>query len=767
MVVLGGIAVWVVPLPAALHPESSFIVRYEDGDILRAYLTADEKWRIWMPLTEMDPRLVAATVCYEDRYYWWHPGVNPGALARALYQNVRARRVRSGGSTITMQVARMAERKRRTVRSKILEMLRAVQYEARMGKRRILENYLNRAPYGGNYEGVASASLAYYGKAPTQLTASEIAYLVSLPQSPTQRKPGPRMDERARDRVLARLKQCGIVSESEYREALAADLPERVRGLPVRAPLTADYFRAKYGSPREAHTTLSRATQRLAENIVETHRLRIRALGAYNAAVVVMENETRKVRALVGTLDYWDEEHAGKMNAFDVERSPGSALKPFLYALALQEGEITTATLLEDIPAPVSGFLPANFSGTYRGLVTAEFALSHSLNYPFVRLLRQVSVEKFLALMDRLGLRRPSSFEYGLTAITGGLEVRLLDLTNAYVTLGRGGRYGAARTLARGGLTERKLLNPGAVTLTLEALSKREGRDAPRHLNLSEGRGRPVVYWKTGTSWGRRDAWSLGLTADYTVGVWVGNLSGRGSESIVGANAAGPLLFDLLYALGSRTPKMPEADDDIETVEVCALSGMPRNEHCGEVKRVRVVRDRIPSRQCPFHRAFIVERKTGDLACPTKDDPEGALVQKVLAVVPSLARALMSLPPEPVPALASSCGGAPENTALQMLKPTSGATYLMTTGVRRASHIPLEAYTTEKSDRIYWFVNGRYVARTRSGETYRLSPEAGTLRIVAADSSGNTARATVTVSSPLPVGSPKVEHATKRRGRHP
>ncbi|MHA2675526.1 MAG: penicillin-binding protein 1C [bacterium JZ-2024 1] len=747
ILVLGHIAIRVLPLPAGINPEFSVLVTYEDGEIVRAFLTRDEKWRIWAPLHQIDPRLVAGTICYEDRYFWWHPGVNPGAIARALYQNIRMGRVVSGGSTLTMQVARMAERRPRTWVSKILEALRAVQYEARLGKREILAHYLNHAPYGGNYEGVASASIAYFGKPPTHLTASEIAYLVSLPQSPTRRRPGAGERARAaRDRVLARLKQCGVITEKEYDEALQTELPKRVRGLPVRAPVTAEYYRARYGSLREVRTTLSRRVQGVAEDILVAHRTRIRSLGAYNAAVVVIENKSRKVRALVGTLDYRDEAHAGKMMGFDVMRSPGSALKPFLYALALQEGQITTATMLEDVPAPVSGFLPSNFSGTYRGLVSAEFALAHSLNYPFVKLARQVTVEKFLGLTDRLGFTRPKGLEYGLTAITGGLEVRLLDLTNAYVTFGRGGKYGPPRLVAGEPLVEQEVLTPGAVTLTLEGLSQRGRPDAPAD-GMVEDAGRPTVYWKTGTSWGRRDAWSIGLTADYTVGVWVGNLSGRGADDITGSRAAGPVLFDLLYALGSHQLKIPEATEDLETVQVCALSGLPPNEHCGELKRVRIVRDHLPAQQCPYHRAFIVERKTGDLACPTKAYPEGELTHKVVAVIPLLARAFMSLPPEGVPPVSPECGGSPETT-LQMVRPTPGATYLMSTGVRGAKGIVMEAYTTEHTGDIYWFVNGRFVTKTKSGESYVWHLEPGVLHIVAVDATGNASRATVTVVSP-------------------
>ncbi len=741
------LTLFLIPLPDGLHPPLSQVIRFHDGSIMRVYLSSDGRWRIWTPLEEIDPLLVRTTICYEDRFFRWHPGVNPFAIIRALWQDMRAGRIVSGGSTLTMQLARLAEPKSRTILAKLHEMFRAVQFELRLGKRRILELYLNRAPYGRNYEGVGAAALAYFGRSPKDLTPAEVAYLVSLPQSPTSRCPeigDPRKAVEARNRVLARMRKHSLIDETQYEEALRTPVPNHIRKFPFHAPHAADFVRLTHPNEVDIRSTIDPRIQHIAEEIARSYVPRLRELGAYNASIVVMENATRKVRALVGSLDYWDEVHGGQIIGFDVPRSPGSALKPFLYTLALQDGIITPATALEDVPGDFSGFRPSNFSGKYRGLVPAELALAHSLNYPFVALLRRTGYRRFLSLLEAAGLGSGERRDYGLTLITGGMEVRLLDLTNLYVTLARSGRHGPPRLVEDDELRERELLNPGAVSLTLRALSLKHRPDAPKAHNLLSSKA--TVYWKTGTSWGRRDAWCIGLTHDFTVGVWVGNFSGKGAEGIVGAKAAAPITFDLLAALGSKVKEIPMAYDHLVQIPVCSLSGLPPSEHCPETKRVWVVRDRAPARRCPFHRAFLVEAKTGYRACPWKRYRPGEVVWRTFTIYPPLVAAIMGLKCTPPP-LPPGCGGEATKTGLRLIHPTDGSSYLMTWGIRNTGRIPLQAWTEAGDGEIYWFVNDRFIGRTRSGETYLLRARPGELRIVAVDSAGNTARARITIHS--------------------
>ncbi|MCD6507728.1 penicillin-binding protein 1C [Candidatus Poribacteria bacterium] len=747
MAILIPLALLLIPLPNGLYPPLSQVIRFRDGSIMRVYLSSDGKWRIWTSLEEIDPLLVRTTICYEDRFFRWHPGVNPFAIIRAIWQNARAGRIISGGSTLTMQLARLAEPKPRTIFAKLHEMFRAVQFELRLGKRHILELYLNHAPYGRNYEGVGAAALAYFGKPPKDLTPAEVAYLVSLPQSPTSRCSGtgdPLRAIEARNRVLARMRRYNLIDDKQYEEALRTPVPDHVRKFPFHAPHAADYLRLIHPNGVDIRSTIDPRIQHIAEEIARSHVPRLRELDAYNASIVVMENATRQVRALVGSLDYWDDVHGGQIIGFDVLRSPGSALKPFLYALALQDGIITPATALEDVPGDFSGFRPSNFNGRYRGLVPAELALAYSLNYPFVDLLRRTGYRRFLSFLESAGLANGKRHDYGLTLITGGMEVRLLDLTNLYVTLARDGRHGSPRLTEGDRLREKELLNPGAVSLTLRALSLRGRPDAPKAHNLLSSN--VIVYWKTGTSWGRRDAWCIGLTHDFTVGVWVGNFSGKGAEGIVGAEAAAPITFDILAALGSKVKEIPMAYDHLVQIPVCSLSGLPPSDHCPETKKVWVVRDRIPSRRCPFHKAFLVEARTGYRACPWKRYRPGEVVWRTFTIYPPLVAAVMGLKGAPPP-LPPGCGGEVTRTGLRLIHPTDGSSYLMTRGIRNTGQIPLQAYTDAGDGRIYWFANDQFIGRTKSGETYLLRAQPGELRIAAVDSAGNTARARITIHS--------------------
>lgn len=748
---VGILGPWLVPLPARIDVPYSQVVTDRHGRALRIFLTPDEKWRVETHLDEIDPLLVRATVCFEDRFFWFHPGVNPLALLRAAWQNMRAGRIVSGGSTLSMQLARIVEPRPRTWRSKLIETLRALQYELRLGKRRILELYLSRAPYGGNLEGVTAASLAYFGRPPRRLTPAEVAFLVSLPQAPVSRfllRAAPSEVTKARDRVLARMRACGLLSEAAYRSALRESVPTGLRPMPARAPHATDYLHALFPDTTRIRSTLDANVQRTVESLVQAYRPLVYRNGATQVSVVVIENATRKVRALVGSLDYWDEAHDGQVPGFLAPRSPGSALKPFLYALALQKGVITTETLLEDYPTNIRGYQPINFSGTFRGLVRAEEALAYSLNVPFVHLLRRTGFRDFLRLLERGGVDVRPGMDYGLSVITGALEVRLLDLTNLYVTLARDGWHGPPVLVEDSNPpAERRLLHPGAVVLTRRALALRDRPDAP-HLR-SVTLPRATVYWKTGTSWGRRDAWSVGFHAGYTVGVWVGNFSGEGAEGIVGGELAAPLMFDILNALPASARELkPPPDADLTRVPVCPFSGERPTDACPGVRWVLAVRDAAPLRACPYHRRLLVERDSGRRMCPWRSYAPDEVTARVFTVLPPLAAAFLGVPASTEPPPSESCGPPEAAPELRILSPLDGATYLLSADVRGSGDIPLRAVTPAPDRRIFWFVNDQFVGSTASGDVWRIRPSPGPVTVVAVDSTGRSDRVHLQVLPP-------------------
>lgn len=760
------LALRLAPLPAGVDKEHSQVVTFEDGTPMRIFLTRDEKFRVRTELDGIDPLLVKATVCYEDRFFEAHPGVNPASIARAFVQDVKARRVVSGGSTISMQLARIAEPLPRTVTAKVWQVLRAFQLEARLGKSGILERYLNLAPYGRNNEGVAAASWAYFGKTPRHLTPAEVAYLVSLPQSPSRRAPGRTngvATRAARDRVLDRMARCGIIGTATLSSAKADPVPATVNLPPFRAPHAAAYLAAGSPGRSEIRTTLDPRVQDRAERIAVSYRAQLARLGAKNASVVVIENATRKVRALVGNTDFFDAPADGQVAGFAASRSPGSALKPFLYAYALERGVITTESLLEDAPVQIGSFRPQNFGETYEGLVRAEKALSHSLNVPFVHLLQRAGMPGFLRLLRDGGLRYRDDLTYGLSVVTGALEVNLLDLTNLYVTLARGGMHGEyqlaaisdQRSASAGSrlpaarhppTNEFRLLKESAVHLTRQALAIRSRPDAPLLDDVGDHKGR--VSWKTGTSWGFRDAWAIGFNGQYTVGVWAGNFSGRPAKGIVGSQAAAPMMFDVLRAVTTDDPGIaPPPSTDFSTVRVCAHSGYRPGPACPETKAVVTVKDAAPARECPFHRQYLIEADSGLRACLWKLYGAGDVETRRYTVYPPSVASVFGGAGRP-PALNPSCAVQAGGDTLRIVSPASGASYILTEGVRNTGKVPLQGYTSVRDGQISWFVNDRYIGDTRSGEARLVSLAPGHTRIVAVNSAGHKDRAEISVSSP-------------------
>lgn len=739
--VLWLLVMFIWPLPKSLQPSFSKIVRYSDGSVMRAYISEDEKWRIYLPIEKIDPLYLKTTISYEDKWFYQHFGVNPFSLIRAFNSNIKAGKVVSGGSTISMQLARLSEPKARTLLSKMVEVLRAVQFELRLSKKRILENYVNLAPFGGNVEGIGAASLGYYGRLPEKMTPEEISFLVSLPQAPTLRRPKHKISPiNGRNRVLKTMFKRGLIEREAYERGLNAAIPTRFRPFPCQAPHISDYLMLNYPSDVDIHSTIDRDIQLRAENILASYSKGIKDAGASNASVVVIENGSRKLRAAVGSLEYFDEQNQGQVRGFAAYRSPGSTLKPFLYIMALERGIINPEMLLEDAPYTFGEFSPINFSGNWSGLVRAEDALSQSLNMPFVLMLRRSGYSRFVKKMRGIGLSGPLDYRsYGLPIITGGMDVKLLDLANAYVSLAQGGLQGCLITWEDAvAESEKRTFRPGAVWLTLEALGKRNRPDAPNIARYTIPKGR--IYWKTGTSYGRRDAWSIGFQQDYTVGVWAGNFSGEGADGIVGALVSAPIMFDILQAVGKKpTNEFPwehEAKAEIDIIPVCSYSGYKPGPYCRHTKLVKSLKDAAPYLECPFHQNFILEKKTGYRASPWKDYKKGELRDCIILIYPpQVQQVLPGKGKEPQFAPRERISHS--RKSLELVSPTDGALFLMPFGVRNAGSIPLQAFTSAKGGKIHWFVNDIYIGDTESGEIMEFEPNGQHLRIAAQDDMGS------------------------------
>jgi penicillin-binding protein 1C len=743
----------VVPLPARAS-DWSVAVEYRDGQPAYVFLSRDDKWRLPVALDDVDPRFVAALVALEDKRFFGHAGVDPIAVARAAVTDVvHARRV-SGGSTLTMQLARLLEPRPRTLPNKLIDMFRAVQLDLRLGKREILEQYLSRTPYGGNVEGVESAAWSYFGHAARHLTPLEIATLLAVPQGPTRYapRPGNTLRLRARrDQILGKLIEAGVLSALDAvaatAEAEATAPPDRLRRMPRSAAHAAVSLHKHHRGETRIRSTLDAGAQALAEREVALRRVELWHKGIYGAAIVVVDHRSRDVVALVGNLEFADARHGGQIAMFERPRSPGSTLKPFVYALAIDRGLALPGYLVPDVPSQYGTYRPRNFDGDWAGLVTLRDALSRSLNLPFVDLLDRLGIETFVSELGRMGASpvRTAPGQYGLSMIVGGIELTPLELAAMYATLAEDGAFRPLRLVigaASGpGDAEARLFGAGAAWLTRQALSLRDRPDFPRRRDVA---GLPAaVHWKTGTSFGFRDAWAVGSGPAYTAVVWTGNVDNRSSAELVGSEAAGPLLFDVLEGLSSRAPAAPAApSDDLTDVVVCAYSGHVAGDACPDRVTVRAPIHAVPTAPCPYHRAYEVDHATGRAVLPACRKPGRTYDRQSFVVLPSAVVAWLTgrhrSVPEP-PVFDDDCAADVASAPPVIATPGEGQIVTLIPGVAETQQrVPLSAST--HAARLTWFIDGALIGAAASDERVYWTPAAGKHEIVVADDAGRKAR---------------------------
>ena len=545
--------------PPPLDPDLpvSRVVRDRNGEVLRAFPVAEGRWRLRADVESIDPDFIDALLAYEDARFYSHPGVDPLALLRASRDSLLSGRIVSGGSTLTMQLARLIEPRERTVGAKLLQIARAVQLELRYDKREILELYLTLAPYGGNLEGVRAASWAYFGREPDALTIEQIALLIALPQSPEARRPDRRPGTAitARGRVLERLAVAGLARETAAADAAQDPAPRR-RAFPARAWHAADSL-VRESSPTEIVSTLDISLQRMLEAqlavaLADTEE-------AVQFAAMIVETETRAVRAMAGSADR--NRAGGWIDLTDRPRSPGSTLKPFIYAMAFDDGLAGVGTRIADLPRRFSGYQPDNFDRRFRGDVTIAEALQHSLNVPAVSMLDGVGARRFNAALGFAGAHperpRQAGEDSGLAVALGGAGLTVRQLATLYAALGDGGSarplvWRESDAVRAGGATGQAIVSAESAEEILSILRRapHPGGRMPSDL----ARNAPDIAFKTGTSYGFRDAWAAGVAGRYTVVVWTGRPDGAPREGVTGREGALPLLFRLVDGIDRVDP---------------------------------------------------------------------------------------------------------------------------------------------------------------------------------------------------------------------
>ncbi len=728
---------------------ASTVVYDRDGRSLRGFLGEDDCWLWWRDIEEIDHRLVLATLAVEDKRFYRHSGVDPAAVVRAVKANLVAGRVVSGASTVTMQCIRLLTPRPRTFPVKALEAFRALQLETILSKEEILELYLNLAPYGGNLRGVGSAAQAYYDKTPSQLTLDEAALIAGLPQSPTRLRPDrhPEAARRRRNHVLRRMRQCGYISRKQMRRALQTEVEVKRHDFPFESPHFARMLRRRYPKQRRLHSTLDREYQSVCRDKLRSGVDRLRSDGVTNGAVVLIENETGSVRAMVGSCDFFSFADEGQVNGALAVRSPGSALKPFTYALAMERGVCTPATVVGDVPMRFRDYRPENYDRQFHGPVAVRRALQQSLNIPALKIVRRTGQRRLYNLLRELGLStltRPPE-HYGLALTLGSADVKLLELTNAYATLARLGQSRPVRMLEnRETVAAKRVINAGACYLIADVLSDPEMTE---RLGLVRPRSRPLrVAWKTGTSYGHRDAWTFAWTPEFTVGVWVGNFRRESSKALVGAQAAAPIAADIMDRLyAERAGSWYDRPSSVGKREVCAVSGQPAGPCCSETEEAFYVRGRSGRSVCDVHVRVAVNPKSGKRVPPGSGaERERRMVVRenwpaeVSAWLRRHGRGKRLVPPYARDAETDDVQNRPRITS-----PVDGEEYVLLRDTQSADQKLTLSATA--SGPVYWFVDGSFVAATAPGEDPVWELKQGTHRIACSNRAGVSDSVTITV----------------------
>lgn len=731
--------------PLSAHADSSTALYDANGELLRLTLSGDDKYRQWLPLAQMPPALVDAVLLHEDAWFRWHPGFNPVSLVRGAWVSYLGGGHRQGGSTLTMQLARLMYRlNTRSPLGKAEQVARAVWLELRYSKDEILEAYLNYAPYGRNVEGVAAASLVHFGKRPQDLALPETLTLAVIPQDPTRRlrdAQGEAGDDKlnrglraARDRLYARWRErhtADPVTDSLMR--LPLDLRTSAQ-LPFLAPHAMEQVlreaRADGALPPRIDTTIVAALQRVLERQLHETLQRERLRGIDNAAALLVDTRDLSIKALVGSADYADAAIAGQVNGTAAKRSPGSTLKPFIYALGMDQGVLHPRTVLRDVPSAFGPFTPENYDGRFLGPVTATDALIRSRNIPAVWVASQLAEPNLYEFLQRAGVSRlASERHYGLALVLGGGEVTMQELATLYAMLAN---HGVLRPLRlRNGTPVRegvRLLSDAASFLTLDMLRQNPRPDEATTATPA----RLPIYWKTGTSWGFRDAWTAGIVGPYVLVVWLGNFDGAGNPALIGVETAAPLFFRIADALLARDRTLAEpawtVPDGVRKVEICLASGDLPNAWCPQRGMTWFIPGKSPIRVSNVHRPVSVDTRTGKVACAPFDP--ATTRTEIYEFWPSdLARvfAQAGIPRRPPPPDAA-CGQRGDGAAPRITSPLRGTAYTVRarTDAAADARVAFNATVDAGVREVYWFVDDDYIGAARAGDTlFWHAPAAG------------------------------------------
>lgn len=765
---VGVLLIWYIfCLPGTLFDVSySTVVNDKNGELLGARIADDGQWRFPSKGSVPD-KLKQCIVEFEDRSYYWHWGVNPLAIGRASVQNIKAGRIISGGSTISMQTIRLSRRNKRTWGEKIIESILATRLEFRYSKEEILMLYASHAPFGGNVVGLEAASWRYFGHASKGLSWAEAATLAVLPNSPSMIHLSKSRSAliRKRDRLLKHLHDKDIIDATTYELALSETLPDEPLPLPRIAPHLVEQF---YGTRKGEYSisTIDKGIQIQVEDVLDRWNNEFVQSDIKNLAALVIDVQTNEVLAYCGNVKFDKGQSGNQVDVIHAPRSTGSILKPFLYYGMLQDGDLLPHTLLPDIPMNINGFAPQNFNQQFEGAVPASEAIARSLNIPSVFMLREYGVPKFHDLLRQMGLTtlNNSSSHYGLSLILGGAEGTLWDVTSGYTRMARSlsglteddyprillSIDGAPKTdrdkksLPKNNAFRPNLFQPGAVWQTFDAIKE---VNRPEEIDWRIIPSMQTVAWKTGTSYGFRDAWAVGVTARFVVGVWVGNATGEGKPGLVGARTAGPVMFDIFNMLPSSKWFDIPYSEFIEA-EVCKRSGHLKGRFCEETDTIFVLPAGMKTVSCPYH--HIINLSV---------DEKFRVYEDCMNSEPTIQRTWFTLPPvwewyykqyhpeySSLPPFKPGCGQ-DSRSPMQFIYPQMNThVYLPKQLDGSPGSVTFELVHSNRKATVFWHLDEEYITSTEDFHKVSMIPSSGKHSITVVDNEGNTLSVTVFVN---------------------
>ncbi len=757
-----------LPNPLFNDPDS-MVLEDREGNLLDARIAQDGQWRF--PFSDSLPeKYVKCLVEFEDRNFYWHAGVNPFAFVRAMLQNVKNKKVVSGGSTITMQVIRLARKNDpRTLFNKIIEVIMATRLEMTYSKRDILALYASNAPFGGNVVGLEAASWRYFGKSSKLLNWAEAATLAVLPNSPALIHPGRNRNAlfEKRNRLLDRLILRGMLDKTSGELAKEEPLPEEPLPLPHAAPHLLDrafkeqIFRTDKLS--RVRTSVDAFYQNQVNNILKIHHNQLISNGINNISAIVLDIETGKVVAYCGNVLGAGKQHGEDVDIIHSNRSTGSILKPFLYAYSQQEGEIMPNSLLLDIPTEIGGYHPENYAETYDGVIAARRALARSLNIPYVRLLNQYGIEKFYHNLKKLGITtfNKSPDHYGLTMILGGGEGSLWEITNAYACLARTAKHWytyqnrydkndwrqpdyiftknpSSTSKPAQYETTPTVLSASACWLTLDAMKEVERPDGEGNWELFQSS--KTIAWKTGTSFGFRDAWACGVTPQYAVGVWVGNADGEGRPGLIGIEKAAPVLFDIFNTLSTKGEWFDPPYDDMIKVEVCRNSGYRATEVCVK-DTVWAHKNSIKVKPCSYHQTIHLDKTEKYQVNGDCEEPQNMIHKSWFTLPPLVEYYFKPKHPEyiPPPQYRADCKvGESKINPMQLIYPKSFTKIYVPRDLDgTVSSTIFRLAHRQPETAVFWHLDNEFVGVTKTFHQMALNPSVGKHRLTIVDENGN------------------------------